>query len=250
MKKYVLLSLCLFLLFIMTGCSNNEDSGEYNGKVTDLSKGYLSKGYAVNIYRSNTPLGEDLESLGKAYVKMDFGILTDYTSTLTYDPDADYNIKKYTVTNVRVISTSKMGIVEDMYILERYSQTINDPSVEVVSTKSKYVIEDKPPHNSGIQSNIMVSLNKIALYDQSKSPSAANGNQPTLKEIYDELGITRDEVALKIGFRVELTTVSNKTLYKDYEITVPPVNTDITSSEFHYEFYETDTSKMEPFLEK
>lgn len=251
MKETMLLLLLLTSMLFIAGCakSNNEEKS-YNGEVTDLSKKYLSKGYAINIYRSSTRLGDDLDSYGKAYINMTFGVLTEYTSIASYDANAEYNIKKVVVTNARIISKSKMGFDEDLIILKTYSQSIDDPHVDVVSSKTKYEIVNNPANNTGVQSQVMVHLNKIALYDESISPSAANGNQPTLKQIYDELGITRDEVAIKIGFRIELITVSNKTLYKDYEIIVPPVGIDITDSEYHYEFYKTETNQMEPFLEK
>lgn len=253
MKKIITLFLTLLLVFTLSGCSKSNDSGNnsiYEGKITALSKKYLSKGYAINIYHSNTPLEEDSGTLGKFYIDMNYGIIAEYTSTAIYNPNADYNIKKVIVSNVKVLSTSKMGIVEDLYIMQRYSQYPSDPHVDVVSAKTKYEIINDIPNSSGVQSQVMINLNKIALYDESKSPSASNGRQPTLEDIYGELGITSNEVALKIGFRIELITTSNKVLYKDYEVVVPPTGVDITGSEFHFDYYETDIAKMEYFLEK
>lgn len=251
MKKIISLLIAIVIIFNIVGCGKktniDKQDGNYSGKVTALSKKYVSKGYAINIYRSVTPLGDDADSLGKAYITMGFNILSEYTSTVSYNPNADYNIKKVVVTNVKLLSTSKKGIVEDLIIMKRYSQFIGDPHVDVIDNKTKYEIINETPNSSGVQSQIMVNLNKIALYDEAKYPL---GSQPTINEIYNNLGITRDSVALKVGFRVELTTVSNKILYKDYEIAVPPVGIDIAGSEYHFEFYENDINKMAPFLEK
>ena len=178
---------------------------------------------------------------------MDFGILTDYVSTATFDPDASYNIKKYTVSNVRILSTPKMGDIDGVYIMERYSNYLTDPNIEVINEKSKYELTLEQPTTSSTMSHIIVSLKRIAIFDER---NYSYDEQPSTKEAYDSLGIDRDEVAIKIGFRVELLTVSNETLYKDYEITVPPVGIDISGNEFTYSFYEEDITKMEPFLQK
>src|SRR5512137_2987382 len=98
MKKAILLLALILMVSAFGGCSkNNKLAG--TGEATDLSKLFLSKGYAVNIYRSSMPLGTDADSLGKSYVTMTFGILAEWTSTADYDPAAGYNIKKITVTN-------------------------------------------------------------------------------------------------------------------------------------------------------
>lgn len=247
MKKILGFILICFVTITLTGCGAKTTAEEFSGKVTDLSKLYLSKGYIFNIYRSITSLGDDEESYGKGYVSMVFDVMSEFTSVANYNPNADYNIKKVTVTNVKVLSTSKIGIVEDIQIMERYSQYFSDAHVDVTGTKAKYEIVNDVPNSTGVQSRIMLELNKIALYDSTKNKTLV---EPTMSQIYADLGITRDSVAIKLGFRIELTTVSNKILYKDYEIVIPPVGVDITSSEFHYDYYETDVSKMEPFLEK
>ena len=250
MKKYLLLIPFILMALTLTSCGKKTEVNEYNGKVTDLSKHYLSEGYIVNVYRDRTPLGDDAENYGKAYVKMGFQIISEYKSTYDYDADPGVKIKKMVVTNVRAISTSKKGILEDLSILEQYSQSLADKHVIVNNKDSKYTLEYSSPHTSPVQAIIWVDLNKIALYDANTSPIAKTVDAPTFKQIYDELGITRDEVAFKIGYRVLLYTVSGKVLYKDYEITVPPVGIDITDSEFSYQYLETDTAKMDAFFEK
>lgn len=250
MKKYVFVFLILSIFLTITGCSASNNSDVYSGKETYLSKHYLSKGYMFNIYRSSESLGDDDENYGKAYIQMSFNILTEYTSTFDYDTDENNKIKKMTVTNVKILSTTKKGDIEDIAILKQYSQSLNDPKVDVKSTKSKYEIVYDTPHTSGVQSSIWINLNKIALYDQTTSIVAKQEENPTLSQIYNELGIELSDVTLKIGFRIELLTVGGKILYKDYEITTPPSNVDITASEFHYEYLETDVKKMKPFLEK
>lgn len=251
MKKYIVIFLIVFVLLGVTGCSKaTHITNEYKGNVTELSKNYLSEGYIVNLYRSMEPFGNDESSYGKAYVTMSFQVISEYTSTYDYDTLESNKIKKVTVTNVRVLNTSKMGDIEDMAILKLYSQSLSDPKVDVKTTQSKYEYEYSTPTTSGIQSVIWVNLNKIALYDETKSPAALSGAQPTMAQVYSELGIDRDEVAIKIGYRVELLTVGGKILYKDYEITMPPKGIDITSDEYSYQFIEPDVTKMEPFIEK
>jgi len=262
-KKPIIIILVIMLLLSVVGCSSSEktdvdnkdtsagaDAKEYNGKVTDLSKQFLSSGYIVNMYRYSTPVGDDEDSFGKNYITMQFGIIAEYISTTDFDEDADYNIKSTTVSNVKVLSTSKMGTVNELAIMERYSSSLEDPHVSIVSEKSKYVEEQDNPHTSGGQIQIIVELGQIALYDVTKSEVAKNMSQPTLRDIYNELGVTRDDVELKIGFRLELETVSKKILYRDYEISIPPDGIDIAGNEFNFRFIEENTSQMEPFLEK
>ncbi len=246
MKKLIILFLTI--MFITTGCTNTN----YNGKETTLSKMFLDKGYTINIYRSSEELSSNVEDFGKSYININYNILAEYTSTAAYNMNANYNIKKVIVNNVRVISTSKMGTVGELAILKRYSGSTADSHVDVVGTSDKYVENIAIPNTSGYQIGIMVELNKIALYDQNKytNISYATSTEPTLEMIYDKLGIDSSTVRLKIGFRIELLTVDNITLYKDYEITVPPTGVDIKNEEFHYEYYQTDVKKMAPFLQK
>lgn len=249
MKKCVSFLLVL-VLAVLSGCSGNSSVKSYSGgEVTELSKMYLSKGYSVSISRSMTSLGEDAENYGKAYVTMAFTILTEYTSNMPsgYSPDND--IKKMVISNVRVVSTPKMGIADGLYIMDT-SKPEPDSSIEVLGTKNYYTYEYPTPHSFGVQSGVKVELNQIALYDITKSPAAANGAQPTMDQVYGELGITSAQVATVIGFRIELFMVGGKTLYKDFEITVPPTGIDIGSSEFLYNYFVTDINQMEPFLEK
>lgn len=263
MKKSLIIILAIILLLSFVGCSASEktdvnsndtsaaaDAKEYNGEVTDLSKQFLSTGYIVNMYRYSTPHGDGEDSFGKNYITMQFGIIAEYISTADFNEEADYNIKSTTVSNVKVLSTSKMGTVTELAIMERYSSSLEDPHVSIESEKSKYVEEQETPHTSGGQIQIIVELGQIALYDVTKSEVAKSMDQPTLGDIYNELGVTRDDVELTIGFRLELETVSRKTLYRDYEITIPPVGIDIAGNEFNFRFIEENTSQMEPFLEK
>ena len=64
------------------------------------------------------------------------------------------------------------------------------------------------------------------------------------------MGITREGVVLTIGFRVELITVGGKTLYKDYEIEMPPKGFDIGGDEYQMNLMVDDKSQMDTFLEK
>lgn len=64
------------------------------------------------------------------------------------------------------------------------------------------------------------------------------------------MGITRDSVALTLGFRLELITNDNKTFYKDYEIEMPTKDFDLTGDNFQIDLTIDDVTKMEPFLEK
>jgi len=252
MRKVSVVLVIILLFGMLYGCSSKGTSGsnsnKYSGEITEFSKQYLSKGYCVNIYRYSSPFSSD--SYGKDYIEMSFGILADYTTMLSFDENADYNIKKIIVSNVKVLSTSKMGEIKELAILDRYSSSLYDPHMTVSEDKDFNEIINEVPNTDDGQVSVMVELGKIALYDVSKSEVAANGGQPSLEAIYNELGITRDQVALKIGFRIELITVSNKTVYMDYEIDVPPIESNITSDEFHYDFYKTDYTQMKPFFEK
>ena len=247
MKK--ILSFIFILSLIVSGLTGCGSPGSevYSGKVTDLSSMYLSKGYAVNIYRSADELSDD--DFGKYKIKMVFDILPEYTSIADFNPDAGYNIKKMTVTNVRVISTSQMGMVGSIKINKLYSSNYED-YVEVFDKSSKYELDLATPHSSGMQARLQIELYDIALFDSVNADCAQNGNNPTMAQIYNELGITRDSVAIKVGFRIELLTVSGNVLYKEYEIEVPPAGIDIAGAEYHYDFLQADVNSMEPFMEK
>lgn len=234
MKKIIVF--CLLVLLI-SGCSKKIET---NGKVTDASSKYLDKGYSINIMRSSESF-EDAENYGKGYVKMTFNVITDYYSTNEYSENADYNIKKKVISNVRVISGPKMGMADELYA----DFTIYNNGTLLTGTNNKFETTYSIPHTSGVTSSVAVVVNKIALYDSSKYTST-----PSLSQLYSDLGIDRASVSLKLGFRVELITNDNKTFYKDYEITIPPESYDITSSEFHLDYTINDVSKMEPFLEK
>ena len=245
----LVLLLVLSTTLIPTGCTQPGGT-DWTGKETALSKSYLSKGYAFNLFRSGTEVGTDADSLGKTYIDMAFYLLPEYTSTALYDPAAPYNIKKASVTNIRVSSTSKKGTVGDIAIFKEGTVDPTGPRIDIVGTKDRADFPQATPNSSGRQFILYVELDKIAIYDIDESPAAANGNQPTTKQIYDELGIDQAAVVLTLSFRIELTTVSGKTLFHDYAVVLPPVGVDVTADEFHYEYFEPDVAKMEPFLEK
>ena len=238
------LLLPMMLAILITGCGST--SQDYKGSVTDLSKNFLSKGVTINIYRSIDKLGDDSENYGKGYIKMNFEVLTEYYSISSWSGNDTNKVLKKTISNIRLIKTPKKGIADTIYVLEGYNQE----RYEIKGSNNKYSIEAKNS-SMGLQYTALgVELNQIALYDTNTSPSAQNGNQPTLGQIYNELGITRDEVKLTLGFRVELTLESGKIVYKDYEVEMPPVNMDITGSEYHFDFYVDDIDSMDAFLEK
>jgi hypothetical protein len=231
MKKILI----LFIILLLTGCTNN--SKEYTGKETELSKLYLDKGYEINIFRSM----ESTNEYGKAYVTMTYNVIADYVSIADYDNE-DTKITKKKVSNIRIINTPKKGFADELY------GNYNGYSGELLTgTKNYYETKYEVPHTSGIPSSIAVTLNQIGLYDQSKSPIALSGAQPTFEDVCNELGISLSDVTLTLGFRVELTTVSGKTLYKDYEVQVPTKDFDLGGSEFQIDKTTTDG---DPFLEK
>ncbi len=244
MKKIILFFTFLMLL---AGCSNskvdNLSNENYSGKVTEESKKYLDKGITINVFRSVEKLGDDAENYNKGYIKIGYNVITDYYSTNDYDPDAGYNIKKKVVSNVRVINGPKMGIADELY----GNFSIYDEGTKLLGTNNKFEQVYDSPHTSGVQSSIAVFVNKIALLDANKYTDQEISD---LSKVYGDLGITRDSVALTLGFRVELITVDNKTYYKDYEVEMPTKEFDIFGSEFHIDLTTDDVNNMEPFLEK
>ena len=202
MKKIIVI---FFTLILLTGCGNKEKETlniNYSGKKTTLSEKYLSKGYLVNVYRSSTPLGDDVENYGKAYVTMTFNVITEFVSTIDYEDTNNY-IKKKTISNIRIIKTPKMGIAEEIYP-DYFAFGTNE---ELKGSKNYFVKEYSTPIYYYDQSSLAVTVNKIALLDSSAYGWDEN---PTTSQIYNDLGITRDGVALTLGFRIELTTVSGK----------------------------------------
>lgn len=238
MKK-ILLILCT--VFLLTSCSSNTNDNNYNGKATSLSKKHLSKGYIVNVYRSTTPLSDKDEDYGKGYITMTFSILIDHTSTIDYNNKNEF-IKKQIVSNIKIKKSPKMGIVGDIY--GNY-QSYGGSSYKMVGSKNKYEKTFNQPMMSGEQSSIAIELDRIALMDSAKYPESSS-----ISQIYNALGITRDSVAMTVSFRIELITVDDKVLYKDYEIEVPSKSFDISGSEFRTDFITTDINKMETYLEK
>lgn len=243
MKKIIVIFLALL---IFTGCNigskNKANTDTYSGKETALSKKYLSKGYVVNIYRSAVSLGDDDENYGKSYITMTFNVITELASTIGYD-DTNNHIKKKVIKNIRLIKTPKMGIVGEIYP-DYYDYGLN---VELKGSNNSYTKEYSTPIYYSDQTSIAVTLNHIALFD-----IAAYGlnEQPSTTQIYNDLGITREAVALTLGFRIELTTVEGRILFKDYEIEMPPKGYDIGGTEFQMNFMADDISQMNTFLEK
>lgn len=244
MKKIILFFTFLMLL---AGCSNskvdNLSNENYSGKVTEESKKYLDKGIIFNVYRSVDKLGDDAENYNKGYIKIVYNVITDYYSTNDYNPDASYNIKKKIVSNLRVIKGPKMGIADELY----GNFSLYDERTNLLGTNNKFEQVYDTPHMSGVQSSIAVFVNKVALLDANKYTDAEISD---LSKIYGDLGISRDSVALTLGFRVELITVDNKTYYKDYVVEIPTKNFNISGSEFQIDLTTDDIDKMEPFLEK
>ena len=236
-------------LVLVAGCSDSS-GGDWTGRSTDLSKSYLYKGYQFNLIRSGSAVGTDDASLGKSYVDMAFYVLPEYVSTQDYDPAAGYNIKKMSIANVRVTATPKMGTVGDLAVFKPGTADPSGPRVDIVGSVKRADFEISPADSSGRQAILYLELDKVALYDVLESPAAANGANPTMQQIYAELGIDRASVALKLAFRIELTTVSGKILFHEVEVALPPADVDVAASEFHYEYLAGDVSGMEPFLEK
>lgn len=238
MKKILLL---LFAVLFITGCDTSNSN--YSGKVSEASKKYLDKGYYINIFRDVQKLSEDEKDSGKGYIRIGYNVLTDYTSTHDVDPDASYNIKKKIVSNIRVIKGPKKGVADELYGNFSLS-SMGDP---LLGTNNKFETEYDEPHSSGVQSSVIVFVNKIALLDAKKYVGIES---PPLSKVYEDLGITKEDVTITLGFRVELITNDNKTFYKDYEVEMPTKDFDLTGDEFQINLTVEDVNKMEPFLEK
>lgn len=251
MKKILII---IIAILMVAGCGkttkNETDDtskepskvNQYSGKETALSKKYLSKGYLINIYRSSVPLGDEPENYGKSYITMTFNVITEITSSGDYNDTNSY-IKKKTISNIRLIKTPKMGTAEEIYA-EYNSYGTN---AELKGSKNYYTKEYSEPVYNVDQSSLAVTVNRIALFDSSVYGFDV---QATTSQIYSDLGITRDAVALTLGFRIELTTVSGKVLYRDYEIEMPDPGFDIGGSEFQTNNMIDDTTKMASFFEK
>lgn len=244
MKKIILL---IIVLLLFTGCSltqkkENDNEKKYFGKTTELSKKYLSKGYLVNVYRSSISLGDDAKNYGKGYITMTFNVIIEFVSTIDYN-DTNKYIKEKVISNIRIIKTPKMGIAEDIYP----NYDAYGTNTELKGSKNSYAKKYDTPIFSPEQTSIAVALNHIALFDSS---NYGWDEQPTTSQIYNDLDITRDNVALTLGFRIELITVDGKILYKDYEIEMPPKGFDIGGSEFQMNFMTDDISQMDAFYEK
>lgn len=230
----------LMLLILFTGCGKKVDNN-IQGKTTDFSKKYLTKGYLVNIYRSTVPLSDEIKDMGKGNVKMVFQILVDYDTTIDYQKKDDY-IKKQTVSNIKVTKSPKMGTVGTIY---GSYQSYIDPEYIMVGTNNKFVKTFAEPTMYATQSSIAIELDNVAFID-----SAKYEDNISFKDLYNALGITRDSVALTVTFRVEFETVAGKTLYKDFEVVMPPVGFDISGAAFQTNFMTDNVTKMEHFLEK
>ncbi len=238
MKKILFVLFCIILL---SGCAKEET--EYVGKVSADSSKYLDKGYIINIIRDIESLGDDAENYGKGYIRMTFNVIADYVSTHDFDDDANYNIKKKIVSNVRVVSGPKKGMAEELY--GKYNTYSG--GVALLGTNNRFEDIYPYPHSSGVQSSIAVVVNKIALFD---SANYGYYETPPLSQVYSDLGITTANVALTLAFRVELITVDNRIFYKDYSVVMPPSTYDISGSEFQVDYTISDVNLMEPFLEK
>ncbi len=237
MKKIVL----LFVVLFITGCGTT--STNYSGKVTEESKKYLDSGYIINVFRDIEKLGDELENYNKGYIKIGYNVLAEYTSTHDIDPDASYNIKKKVVSNIKIISGPKMGMADELY----GNFSLYDMGDPLLGTNNKFETVYDVPHSEGVQSSIAVYINKVAFLDANKYEG---DGYPSLVTVYGDLGITRDSVAITLGFRVELITNDNKTFYKDYEIEMPTKDFDLTGDNFQIDLTIDDVTKMEPFLEK
>lgn len=239
MKKVLII---IFSIILLAGCSIKSSNSEYSGKVTDLSKQCLSGGNTINIFRSYEELGDDVENYGKAYVTMTFNVVTNIKCNIDYNNTNEY-IKQKKISNIHIIKTPKMGVAEEIYP----NFGISDSGDELKGSNNSYITNYDNPLNYVNQSSIAVKVNKIALYDVTNYDYNA---EPSTSKIYSDLGITRDGVALTLGFRIELTLVNGKILYKDFEVEMPPSEYDISGTEYQIDNTISDTINMEAFLEK
>lgn len=239
MKKVFLIILTLLLI---TACGKNSTKETYNGTATDLSKKYLSKGTIINIYRGTEELSDSLEDAGKAYITMTFNVITDLYFNIDYNDTNNYIVEKK-ISNVLITKTPKMGLAEEIYV----NYGLYDHGSELKGSNNSYTIKYDNPLNYGDQTSLAVKINKIALLDSTKYDYNAT---PTTGQIYSDLGITRENVELTLSFRIELKTKEGKILYKDYNVVMPPVNYDITGTEYQINTETEDVTKMETFLEK
>jgi hypothetical protein len=231
--------LFIIMLLFVTGCTSNN---HYSGKVTEVSREFKDAGYIVNVFRASTRL-EGEENSNKGYINMTFNVLVKYTSTYDFNEFAGYNVKKKTISNVRIIKTPKMGTVGD--IIGNYDMF--GGGIELVGSKNKFETTYEVPHTSGSTTSIAVKLDQIALMD----PANYGYDQaPSLSDVYKDLDITRENVELTLGFRLELLTVDNIIYYKEYEIKLPPEGFDVAGDQFQIDKTITDLDQMEPFMQK
>ncbi len=240
MKK-IFIVLLIFVLFI-SGCNRKTSSENYSGTVTDLSEKCLSGGYIINVYRGTEPLGDDLENYGKSYITMTFNVNTNIYCNIDYDDTNDY-VKQKKISNIRIVKSPKMGLAEEIYV----NYGLNDWGTEIKGSNNFYTQKYDTPLNYVNQSSLAVKINKIALFD---ATNYGYDEEPTTSQIYSDLGITRDNVALTLGFRIEFTMVNGKILYKDFEVEMPSKDFDISGSGYQTDTTTNDTTKMETFLEK
>lgn len=235
MKK---LFVIIFIVFLLTGCGNDKTNENSNGKVTDLSKKYLSRGYIVNIYRTISTSDDSQEDIKKGNVKMTFQVLLDHYLTIDYNNKNEY-IKKQIISDIKIKKSSKIGKIGDIY--GNYKTEMDD--FKITKTKNEYETTYKEPTMYLTQNSIAVELNEIA-------PVDSINFEDSLGELYNKLNITRDNVAMTITFRIKLITVDDKVLYKDYEIELPPKDFDIAGNESSISFIKKEVKDMEPYLEE
>lgn len=242
MKKILLIT---FLVLLLVSCGNKIENGEKEivktGKITDSSKKYLSKGYILNISSHVDRLSDEIKDMGKGHVNMVFRVLVNYDSNINYKDENQY-IKKQIVSNVKIKKAPIMGTIGNIYgsyNSYQYEDFIID------KTNDKYVREYDKPVIAAEQNSIAIAIDKVAFID-----SAKYKDNITSDELFGLLGITRDNVAIVISFRIELYTVDEKSFYKDYEIEIPAKDFVIKNGNYETKFITDDKNEMEPFFEK